>query len=34
MVSNTKWDHFYDTELHIPHDTKIVHAINKEFDYV
>lgn len=31
---NTKWHHFYDTELHIPHDTKIVHAINKEFDYV
>lgn len=28
-----KWHYFYDTELHIPEDTKIIHAINKEFDY-
>ena len=28
-----KWHYFYDTELHIPKDTKIIHAINKEFDY-
>ena len=31
---NKQWHYFYDTELHIPQDTKIVHAINKEFDYV
>ncbi len=28
-----KWHYFYDTELYIPEDTKIIHAINKEFDY-
>ena len=34
-VLNSQWEHyFYDTELHIPKETKIVHAINKEFDYV
>tara|TARA_Y100001937_G_scaffold5929_1_gene7896 strand:- start:3562 stop:4449 length:888 start_codon:yes stop_codon:yes gene_type:complete len=31
---NSQWHYFYDTELHIPKETKIVHAINKEFDYV
>ena len=29
-----KWHYFYDSELHIPQETKIVHAINKKFDYV
>ena len=28
-----KWHYFYDAELHIPIDTKIIHAIHKEFDY-
>ena len=31
---NSQWHYFYDRELHIPEDTKIVHTINKEFDYV
>lgn len=31
---NRQWHYFYDTEMHIPDDTKIIHAINKEFDYV
>ena len=31
---NGPWHYFYDAELHIPKDTKIVHAINKEFEYV
>ena len=30
---DSKWHYFYDSELHIPKDTKIIHAINKEFDY-
>ncbi len=28
-----KWHYFYDAELHIPLDTKIIHAINKKFDF-
>ena len=31
---NRKWHYFYDAELHIPKDTKIIHTINKKFDYV
>ena len=31
---NNQWHYFYDYEMHIPKETKIVHAINKEFDYV
>lgn len=28
------WHHFYDNELSIPKDTKIIHAINKKFDFI
>ena len=31
---DTKWHYFYDTELYIPSDTKMLHAVNKKFDYV
>ena len=29
-----QWHYFYDTEMHIPKDTKMLHAINKKFDFV
>ena len=28
------WHYFYDIEMHIPSQTKMIHAINKKFDYV
>jgi len=31
---NSEWHYFYDTEMHIPTDTKLLHAINKKFDFV
>ena len=29
-----QWHYFYDTEMHIPKETKMLHAINKKFDFV
>ena len=29
-----EWHFFYDTEFHIPKNRKIIHAINKKFDFV
>lgn len=29
-----QWHYFYDVEMHIPPETKIIHAINKKFDFV
>jgi len=31
---DNQWHYFYDTELHIPSATKMLHAVNKKFDYV
>jgi len=31
---DNNWHHFYDVELYIPNDVKLIHAINKRFDYV
>jgi len=31
---NNEWHYFYDTEMHIPKETKMIHAINKKFDFV
>jgi len=31
---DTDWHHFYDVEFHIPKSVKLLHAINKRFDYV
>ena len=28
------WHHFYDVEYHIPKSVKLIHAINKRFDFV
>ena len=31
---DSRWHYFFDTQFYIPKDTKIVHAINKDFDIV
>lgn len=31
---DNKWHNFYDIEYYIPKDTKLVHVINKRFDFV
>ena len=31
---DTDWHHFYDVEFYIPKSVKLIHAINKRFDYV
>lgn len=31
---DTKWHYFYDVEMHIPKETKMLHAVNKKFDFV
>lgn len=31
---DSEWHYFYDTEMHIPPETKMIHAINKKFDFV
>ena len=32
-LDNT-WHYFYDTEMHIPKETMMLHAVNKKFDFV
>ena len=29
-----KWHYFFDVQGYIPDDTKLVHCINKDFDFV
>ena len=29
-----EWHYFYDIEMHIPNNTKLIHCINKQFDFV
>ena len=31
---DTEWHYFYDVEYYIPKETKLLHAINKKFDFV
>lgn len=31
---DAQWHYFYDAEMHIPQDTKMIHAVNKKFDFV
>jgi len=31
---DTYWHHFYDVEMYIPNGVKMIHAINKRFDFV
>jgi hypothetical protein len=31
---DNKWHNFYDLEYYIPKDTKLIHVINKRFEYV